>query len=102
MALTFLLRTFLRTNEKKFPEVVDHTLAKMAWGRNCNDQLGGVFPSILVDARGWSLTLKKRMLYDQWPLMSRVYLDAILLTHEMTIYRRIAEGRLWDYGRHAR
>ena len=92
MALTFLLRTFLRTNEKKFLDVVDHTLTKMACG-GMYDQLGGGFHRYSVDAR-WLVPHFEKMLYDN-ALLSRVYLDAYLLTRN-DLYRRIA-GETLDY-----
>ena len=92
MALTFLLRTFLRTNGQKFLDVVNRTLTKMACG-GMYDQLGGGFHRYSVDAR-WLVPHFEKMLYDN-ALLSRVYLDGYLLTKN-DLYRRIAVETL-DY-----
>ena len=92
MALTFLLRTFLRTDGQKFLDIVNHTLTKMACG-GMYDQLGGGFHRYSVDEK-WLVPHFEKMLYDN-ALLSRVYLDAFLLTGN-ELYGRIA-GETLDY-----
>jgi len=92
MSLTFLLRSYLRTGNGEFRAVVEHTLDKMACG-GIYDQLGGGFHRYSVDSR-WLVPHFEKMLYDN-ALLSRVYLDAYLLTKK-PLYRRIAEETL-DY-----
>ena len=92
MALTFLLRSYLRTGKKQLLEVVEKTLTKMARG-GVYDQLGGGFHRYSVDAF-WLVPHFEKMLYDN-ALLSRVYLDAYLLTGN-SLYRRITEETL-DY-----
>ncbi|HTY62323.1 MAG TPA: thioredoxin domain-containing protein [Acidobacteriota bacterium] len=90
MALTFLLRTFLRTGKQPPLEAVNLTLTKMAHG-GMYDQLGGGFHRYSVDAR-WLVPHFEKMLYDN-ALLSRIYLDGYLLTRN-ELYRRIAEETL--------
>lgn len=92
MALSFLLRTYRRTGDQDYLEMVDHTLAKMACG-GMYDQLGGGFHRYSVDAE-WLVPHFEKMLYDN-ALLSRIYLDAFLLTKN-SFYRSIAEEVL-DY-----
>jgi uncharacterized protein len=92
MPLTFLLRSYLRTGESKFRAAAEHTLDKMAGG-GVYDQVGGGFHRYSVDNR-WLVPHFEKMLYDN-ALLSRVYLDAYLLTRK-SLYRRIVEGTL-DY-----
>jgi hypothetical protein len=92
MALTFLLRSFIRTGRRPLLEAVERTLQKMAHG-GIYDQLGGGFHRYSVDAY-WLVPHFEKMLYDN-ALLSRVYLDAFLLTGN-PLYRRIAEETL-DY-----
>ena len=92
MALTFLLRTFLRTSGQQFLDAVNQTLTKMACG-GMYDQLGGGFHRYSVDAQ-WLVPHFEKMLYDN-ALLSRVYLDGYLLTKN-DFYRRISSETL-DY-----
>ncbi len=92
MALTFLLRSYFRTGEKHLLEVVDHTLTAMACG-GIYDQLGGGFHRYSVDD-SWLVPHFEKMLYDN-ALLSRIYLDAWLLTAN-SLYRRITQETL-DY-----
>jgi uncharacterized protein len=92
MALSYLLRSYLRTNHQQYLDIVNLTLAKMACG-GMYDQLGGGFHRYSVDAQ-WLVPHFEKMLYDN-ALLSRVYLDAYLLTGN-NLYRRIAGGTL-DY-----
>lgn len=92
MALSFLLRSYLRTGEERYLEIVNTTLTKMACG-GMYDQIGGGFHRYSVDAQ-WLVPHFEKMLYDN-ALLSRVYIDAWLLTRN-DLYRTIAEETL-DY-----
>ena len=92
MALDFLLRSYARTGKGAYRDAVELTLHRMAGG-GIYDQLGGGFHRYSVDAR-WQVPHFEKMLYDN-ALLSRVYLDAYLLTGE-PLYRRITEETL-DY-----
>ena len=92
MPMSFLLRHHLRTGERRSLQAVERTLEKMAWG-GIYDQLGGGFHRYAVDSR-WLVPHFEKMLYDN-ALLSRIYLDAFLLTGR-SLYRRIAEETL-DY-----
>ncbi len=94
MTLTFLLRNYRRKNDSRALKAVEHTLQKMAAG-GMYDQLGGGFHRYSVDAT-WLVPHFEKMLYDN-ALLSRIYLDAWLLTGK-PLYRRIAEETL-DYVR---
>jgi uncharacterized protein YyaL (SSP411 family) len=114
MALDFLMRFYWR-NQKTVPgytvplfpkegqynqvqfyprilDVIELTLNKMAQG-GIYDQIGGGFHRYSVDAQ-WLIPHFEKMLYDN-ALLSRVYLDAFLLTGKNS-YRRISEEIL-DY-----
>jgi uncharacterized protein YyaL (SSP411 family) len=92
MTLMFLLRRHRRTGDRRPLEMVEHTLQKMASG-GIYDQLGGGFHRYSVDQQ-WLVPHFEKMLYDN-ALLSRVYLEAFLLTKNV-LYRRIAEETL-DY-----
>jgi len=92
MPLTFLLRSCVRTRNDTFLAAAEQTLDKMACG-GIYDQLGGGFHRYSVDHR-WLVPHFEKMLYDN-ALLSRVYLDAYLLTKK-PLYRRIVEETL-DY-----
>ena len=92
MSLTFLLRSYLRTEQRELLEAVETTLEKMACG-GMYDQLGGGFHRYSVD-QYWFVPHFEKMLYDN-ALLSRIYLDAYLVTRN-SFYRRIAEETL-DY-----
>ena len=92
MPLTFLLRSYLRTGDAVVRAAVEQTLDKMACG-GIYDQLGGGFHRYSVDSR-WLVPHFEKMLYDN-ALLSRVYLDAYLLTKKPR-YRGIVEETL-DY-----
>jgi uncharacterized protein YyaL (SSP411 family) len=92
MALSFLLRSCRRTGEERLLEIVNTTLTKMACG-GMYDQIGGGFHRYSVDAQ-WLVPHFEKMLYDN-ALLSRVYMDAWLLTRH-DLYRTIAEETL-DY-----
>ena len=90
MLLDFLMRAYARTRNRRFLEVVEQTLQKMACG-GIYDQLGGGFHRYSVDAR-WLVPHFEKMLYDN-ALLGRVYLHAFLLTGD-PLYRRIVEETL--------
>jgi uncharacterized protein YyaL (SSP411 family) len=92
MALSFLMRAYKRTGNKKLLDVVDETLTRMASG-GIYDQIGGGFHRYSVDAE-WLVPHFEKMLYDN-ALLSRAYLDGYLITNNET-YRRITEEVL-DY-----
>ena len=92
MTLTFLLRSYLRTGNQQLLDMVEQTLTKMAQG-GIYDQLGGGFHRYSVDSH-WLVPHFEKMLYDN-ALLSRVYLDAYLLS-KRDLFRQIAEETL-DY-----
>jgi uncharacterized protein YyaL (SSP411 family) len=92
MALTFLLRQYHRTRNEPTLKSVELTLEKMAKG-GMYDQLGGGFHRYSVDEK-WLVPHFEKMLYDN-ALLSRVYLDAYLVTRN-EFYRRITTETL-DY-----
>jgi len=92
MTLLFLLRSYLRTGQDRLLKITEHTLAAMALG-GIYDQLGGGFHRYAVDAR-WQVPHFEKMLYDN-AMLSRVYLDAFLLTKNV-FYKRIVQETL-DY-----
>jgi uncharacterized protein YyaL (SSP411 family) len=92
MALSFLMRTYKRTGDKRFLDIVDETLARMASG-GIYDQIGGGFHRYSVDAE-WLVPHFEKMLYDN-ALLSRAYLDGYLITKN-EMYRRITKEIL-DY-----
>lgn len=94
MTLTFLLRQYHRTRQQNLLEAVELTLEKMANG-GMYDQLGGGFHRYSVDAK-WLVPHFEKMLYDN-ALLSRIYLDAFLVTGK-EFYQRIATETL-DYVR---
>ncbi|MBI2059403.1 MAG: thioredoxin domain-containing protein [Nitrospirae bacterium] len=89
-ALTFLLRLFHATGEKRFLDSTLHTLKMMASG-GIYDQLGGGFHRYSTDEH-WLVPHFEKMLYDN-ALLPRVYLAAWQITGEGT-FRRVAEETL--------
>jgi uncharacterized protein len=92
MALSYLMQSYKRTGSSSILEIIDFTLTKMANG-GIYDHLGGGFHRYSVDAE-WLVPHFEKMLYDN-ALLSRVYLDAYLLTGN-ALYRKISEEIL-DY-----
>ncbi len=92
MALSYLMRSYRRTDERKYLDAVNQSLTKMACG-GIFDQLGGGFHRYSVDAR-WLIPHFEKMLYDN-ALLSRLYLDGFLLTQN-SFFRKICEETL-DY-----
>lgn len=77
MALQFLMRSYRRSRNRGYLDMVNHTLDRMARG-GMYDQLGGGFHRYSVDAR-WLVPHFEKMLYDN-ALLSRAYLDGYLLS----------------------
>ncbi len=77
MVLSFLLRQSQRTNDSAMQAAIEMTLMKMAHG-GMYDQLGGGFHRYSVDEK-WLIPHFEKMLYDN-ALLSRIYLDAFLVT----------------------
>ncbi len=94
MTLTFLLRQHHRTKQHAALDAVELTLKKMANG-GMYDQLGGGFHRYSVDEK-WLAPHFEKMLYDN-ALLSRIYLDAFLVTGN-EFYKRVATETL-DYVR---
>ena len=92
MALSYLMRSWLREREKRYLEMVDQTLTNMACG-GIYDQIGGGFHRYSVDAQ-WLVPHFEKMLYDN-ALLSRAYLEGYLLTKN-DLYRRVCFETL-DY-----
>ena len=92
MVLSFLLRQSQRTKNNAILAAVEKTLVKMARG-GMYDQLGGGFHRYSVDEK-WLIPHFEKMLYDN-ALLSRIYLDAFLVTGK-EFYRQITTEIL-DY-----
>ncbi len=92
MVLSFLLRQSQRTDDSALQSAVEMTLIKMANG-GMYDQLGGGFHRYSVDEK-WLIPHFEKMLYDN-ALLSRIYLDAYLVTGRV-FYQQIATEIL-DY-----
>ena len=92
MTLSFLLRQHHRTKDQAALDAIELTLQQMANG-GMYDQLGGGFHRYSVDER-WLVPHFEKMLYDN-ALLSRIYLDAFLVTGN-EFYKRIATETL-DY-----
>ncbi|MGQ9786894.1 MAG: thioredoxin domain-containing protein [Anaerolineae bacterium] len=92
MALEFLLRYHLRTQEEHALQMVRRTLTRMAHG-GLYDQLGGGFHRYATDVR-WLIPHFEKMLYDN-ALLARVYLHAWQV-EGIPLYRRVATQTL-DY-----
>ncbi|MEJ2110385.1 MAG: thioredoxin domain-containing protein [Acidobacteriota bacterium] len=92
MTLSFLMRSYVRTGSEELLAIIRNTLIHMACG-GIYDQLGGGFHRYSVDSE-WLVPHFEKMLYDN-ALLSRLYIDAHLLTGE-GFYRRVAEETL-DY-----
>jgi uncharacterized protein len=90
--LEFLLRHYLRTQEKAALNIVTLTLEKMARG-GIYDQIGGGFHRYATDSF-WLIPHFEKMLYDN-ALLSQVYLHAYLVS-KMPLFRRITEETI-DY-----
>ena len=87
MILEFLLRTHLRTGDRRALRAAELTLTKMARG-GMYDQIGGGFHRYSVDAV-WLVPHFEKMLYDNAQL-ARCYLRAWQVTGD-PLFREIAE-----------
>ena len=92
MELSFLLRYYFHTGEKRAMEMVEKSLQEMAAG-GIFDQLGGGFHRYSTDER-WLVPHFEKMLYDN-ALLSLTYLEIFQITHK-TEYAEIARSTL-DY-----
>ena len=92
MALEFLLRYYLRSNQAEALDMVNLTLEKMARG-GLYDQLGGGFHRYSTDPF-WLVPHFEKMLYDN-ALLSRLYLHGYQITGSPA-YQRVTEETL-DY-----
>ena len=92
MILEFLLRTHLRTGDRRPLQAAELTLTRMARG-GMYDQIGGGFHRYSVDAV-WLVPHFEKMLYDNAQL-ARCYLHAWQVTGDPQ-YREIAENT-YDY-----
>jgi len=92
MALEFLLRTYIRTNNRDALQMITHTCRKMANG-GMYDQLGGGFHRYSTDSR-WLVPHFEKMLYDN-ALLSRFYLHYFQVSDDPS-GRETVEGIL-DY-----
>ena len=92
MTIEFLLRSHLRTGDRRALHAAELTLTKMARG-GMYDQIGGGFHRYSVDAV-WLVPHFEKMLYDNAQL-ARCYLHAWQVTDE-PLYREIAE-QTYDY-----
>ncbi len=86
-SITFLLRYYHHTKDKKYLNIINTTLQKMAYG-GMYDQIGGGFHRYSVDDH-WLVPHFEKMLYDN-ALLSQVYLEAYQLTKN-PLYKRITE-----------
>jgi len=91
-AVGFLMRQYMRTNERQLLEMAETTLTKMARG-GIYDQIGGGFHRYSTDER-WLVPHFEKMIYDN-AQMSRAYLEAYQLTGD-NLYKRVATETL-DY-----
>lgn len=91
-SLSFLLRFYKRSKEKRALELVETTLKKMATG-GLYDALGGGFHRYSTD-REWRIPHFEKMLYDQ-ALLVKTYLEAYQVTKN-SFYKKIASETL-DY-----
>ncbi|NQT92017.1 MAG: thioredoxin domain-containing protein, partial [Lentisphaerae bacterium] len=91
-AVSLLLREHARSGDPSSLHMARHTLDRMAAG-GMYDHVGGGFHRYSVDER-WLVPHFEKMLYDN-ALLSRVYLDAFLLTDDAG-YARVARETL-DY-----
>ncbi|MDQ3871089.1 MAG: thioredoxin domain-containing protein, partial [Chloroflexota bacterium] len=90
MAIEFLLRHYVRTDDQRALAMARRTLDAMAAG-GIYDHLGGGFARYSTDAH-WLVPHFEKMLYDNAQL-ARVYLHAFQLTREPR-YREVVEETL--------
>ncbi|UCE05681.1 MAG: thioredoxin domain-containing protein, partial [bacterium] len=92
MELSFLLRYYFHTGEKRALEMVEKSLLEMAAG-GIYDHLGGGFHRYSIDDR-WFVPHFEKMLYDN-ALLSVTYLEAYQITKNSE-YGKVARATL-DY-----
>ncbi|HLY07872.1 MAG TPA: thioredoxin domain-containing protein [Planctomycetota bacterium] len=90
--ISYLMRHYARTGEKKALEMVEKTLTEMSRG-GIYDQLGGGFARYSTDGE-WLVPHFEKMLYDN-ALLASCYLEAWQLTKK-DLYARIVRETL-DY-----
>ena len=88
----FLLRHYVKSNDKKALEMVTLTLKKMAMG-GLYDQVGGGFARYSVDGR-WFAPHFEKMLYDNAQLLS-LYAEAYQITQDDFYKRIVYETIAW-------
>ena len=86
--LQFLLQYSQRTGNKKYLQMVIHTLRKMAEG-GIYDQIGGGFARYSVDEK-WLVPHFEKMLYDNAQLVP-LYLDTYLVTGDPYFLQIVTE-----------
>jgi len=84
------LRWYRRTGERRYLDLVTHTLRQMAAG-GIYDHLGGGFHRYSVDDR-WLVPHFEKMLYDN-ALLARLYLETYQATGD-AFFRGVAEDTL--------
>ena len=84
------LRCYRSSKERRYLEMVTHTLTKMAEG-GIYDHLGGGFHRYSVDEK-WLVPHFEKMLYDNAQLI-RIYVDVFRITQD-PIFRRVVEETL--------
>ncbi len=89
-ALNLFLRKYNKDGEKRYLDMVMHTLKNMGQG-GIYDQLGGGFARYSTDD-AWLVPHFEKMLYDNAQLV-QLYLDAYLITKE-TFFLRIVKETL--------
>ena len=92
MSMDLLLREYRRTGQKRYLELVELTLERMAAG-GIYDQLGGGIHRYSTDLY-WLVPHFEKMLYDQ-ALVADIYLHAYQLTRK-PLYARVA-GEILDW-----
>jgi uncharacterized protein YyaL (SSP411 family) len=85
-----LLRAYARSGERRFLDMVVHTLERMARG-GIYDHLGGGFHRYSVDAK-WLVPHFEKMLYDNAQLL-RIYSEAYRVTRR-PLFRQVVEETL--------
>ena len=84
------LRCYRSSKERRYLEMVTHTLTKMAEG-GIYDHLGGGFHRYSVDEK-WLVPHFEKMLYENVQLI-RIYVDVFRITQD-PIFRRVVEETL--------
>ncbi len=90
--LDLFLRTYRRSGNQRFLDMVTHSLTRMAEG-GIYDHLGGGFHRYTVDEK-WLVPHFEKMLYDNAQLI-RIYVDVFRITKD-PFFKRVTEETL-DY-----